>query len=61
VPVAPTSGHAGLDVALVKSVHDDIQCHKEGFEIEVHGHISLGERMNMAVDSHRNLPLLSTE
>ena len=37
-----TSGHAGLDVALVKIVHDDVQCDQEGFEIEVHGHISLG-------------------
>ena len=29
------SGHVGLDVALVKSAHDDVQCHKEGFETEV--------------------------
>src|SRR5215470_12499226 len=38
----PTGGHAGLDVALVKIVHDDVQCDKEGFEIEFHGHVSVG-------------------
>src|SRR5215470_16089354 len=57
----PTGGHAGLDVALVKIVHDDVQCDKEGFEIEFHGHVSVGERFDMAVDSRRNLPLLSSE
>jgi hypothetical protein len=57
----PTGGQAGFDVALVKIVHDDVQCDKEGFEIEFHGHVSFGERVNMAVDSRRNLPLLSSE
>src|SRR5262245_3330792 len=56
-----TSGHAGRDVTLVKIVHDDVQCHQEGFEIEFHSHVSFGERVDMAVDSHRNLPLLSSE
>src|SRR5215510_8833847 len=56
-----TSGHAGRDVTLVKIVHDDIQCYQEGFEIEFHGHVSFGERVDMAVDSRRNLPLLSSE
>src|SRR5437867_9852192 len=56
-----TGGQAGFDVALVKIVHDDVQCHKEGFEIEFHGHVSFGERVDMAVDSRRNLPPLSSE
>ena len=51
----------GLDVALVTIVHDDVQCDKEGFEIEFHGHVSFGERVDMAVDSRRNLLLLSSE
>ena len=38
----PTGGHAVVDVALVKIVHDDVQCHQEGFEIEFHGHVSFG-------------------
>ena len=45
----------------VKIVRDDVQCDKEGFEIEVHGHVAFGERFDMAVDSRRNLPLLSSE
>jgi hypothetical protein len=28
----PPQGRVGLDVALVKSVHNDVQCHKESFE-----------------------------
>src|SRR5438552_2490081 len=56
-----TGGHVGLDVALVTIVHDDVQCDKEGFEIEFHGHVSFGERVDMAVDSRRNLLLLSSE
>src|SRR5205823_976067 len=40
--------------------HDDVQCDKEGFEIEFHGPVSFGERWDMAVDSRRNLPLLSS-
>src|SRR5438067_10476327 len=55
-----TGGHTGFDVALVKIVHDDVQCDKEGFEIEFHGPVSFGERWDMAVDSRRNLPLLSS-
>ena len=51
----------GVDMALVQIVHDDVQCDQEGFEIEVHGHVSFGERVDMAVDSRRNLPLLSSE
>src|SRR5262245_4707963 len=54
-----TGGHTGCDGALVNIVHDDVQCDQEGFEIEVHGHVSFGERCDMAVDSRRNLPLLS--
>ena len=37
-----TGGHAGLEVALGKSVHDDVQCHQEGFGIEGHRHVSCG-------------------
>ena len=54
-------GAQGFDVALVKIVHDNVQCDQEGFEIEVHGHVSFGERVDTAVDSHRNLSLLSSE
>ena len=34
---------------------DDGQCGQEGFEIAIHGHVSFGERSDMAVDSRRNL------
>ena len=57
----PADRQAGFDVALVKIVYDDGQYHKEGCEIESHGHVSFGERFDLAVDSHRNLPLLSGE
>src|SRR4029453_1459569 len=56
-----TGGHAGGDVALVKIVHEDVQCDQEGFEIEVHGHVSFGERVDMAVDSRRTLHSLPGE
>jgi hypothetical protein len=39
----PTRGHTGLDVALVKIVHNDIQCHKEGFKIEVRPYLLWGK------------------
>src|SRR4029453_5532860 len=55
----PGGGHTRGDVALVQIVHDDVQCDQEGFEIEVHGHVSWGERVDMAVDSRQNFPLLS--
>ena len=50
-----TGGYLGLDMMLVQIVHDDVQCSQEGFEIEVHGHVSFRERSDMAVDSRRNL------
>src|SRR4029453_1444357 len=55
-----TGGHIGFDGALVNIVHNDVQCDKEGFEIEFHGHVSFGERCDMVVESRRNLPLLSS-
>jgi hypothetical protein len=35
VPVAPTGGQTGVDMTLVKSVHDDVQCHEAGCGREV--------------------------
>jgi hypothetical protein len=37
--------HLGVDILLVEIVDNDVQCHKEGFEIEIQGHISFGERL----------------
>lgn len=48
-----TVAHLGSDLALVEIVHDDLQCGEEGFKIEVHGHVSFGERYDMAEDSRR--------
>ena len=48
-------------MTLVNSVHDDVQCGQEGFESECHGHVSFGERVDMAEDSHRNLLFLSSD
>src|SRR5438093_7622689 len=58
----PTTGrHARCDVTLVNIVHDHVQCDKEGFEIACHSHVSFGDRVAMARDSRRNLPLVSNE
>src|SRR5712692_2886728 len=55
-----TSGHAGLDVALVKIVHDDVQCHQEGFEIEVHAMSPLGKGsiwLSILAETFRSCPV----
>src|SRR4029434_7606079 len=50
-----TGGHLGPNMTLVDIIHYNVQCGEEGFEIEVHGHVSFGERSDMAIDSRRNL------
>jgi hypothetical protein len=45
---------------ITKNSHEPIQGGQEGFEIAFHGHVSFGERCDMAEDSRRNLLLLSS-
>jgi hypothetical protein len=47
-------------MTLVEIIHHDVPCDEEGVEIEVHGHVSFGERVKMTQDSCRNLLLSSS-
>lgn len=55
-----TGRQLGPDMALVNIVYDNVQCGQEGFESECYGHVSFGQRIDMAEDSRRNLLLASS-